>query len=94
MSLACAATLACSPSAAADSYRWDSVAIGGGGVTAVVPSRSAPGVACARTDVGGAYRWDAASPRWSALLDWVSEDEAGLLGVEAIAPDQKDSARL
>jgi xyloglucan-specific exo-beta-1,4-glucanase len=93
--LACAATLACSPSMAADSYRWDSVAIGGGGfVTAVVPSRTAPGVAYARTDVGGAYRWDAATARWSALLDWVSEDEAGLLGVEAIALDPKDGARL
>lgn len=94
-SLACAATLACSPSMAADSYRWDNVAIGGGGyVTAVVPSRTAPGVAYARTDVGGAYRWHAGTARWTALLDWVAEEEAGLLGVEAIALDPKDSARL
>ena len=45
-------------------YVWDSVAIGGGGfVTAVVPSRAAPGVAYARTDVGGAYRWDPSRQR-------------------------------
>ena len=52
-------------------YAWDSVAIGGGGfVTAVVPSRSEPDVAYARTDVGGAYRWSAREGRWYPLLDW------------------------
>ena len=70
------------------SYSWDSVAIGGGGfVTAIVPSRSEPGVTYARTDVGGAYRWDARARRWIALLDWVSEEQTGYLGVDALAID-------
>lgn len=76
-------------------YRWDSVAIGGGGfVTAVVPSPSERGVAYARTDVGGAYRWDGATARWTALQDWVGEDRTGLLGVDALAVDPHDAARV
>ena len=56
-------------------YVWDSVAIGGGGfVTAIVPSRSEPGIAYARTDVGGAYLWRATEGRWTPLLDWVAEN--------------------
>ena len=81
--------------ASAATYRWDSVSIGGGGfVSAIVPSKTAPGLAYARTDVGGAYRWDAQASRWTPLMDWVSEDETGLLGVEAIALDRRDSAKL
>ncbi|WEF33870.1 GDSL-type esterase/lipase family protein [Pseudoduganella chitinolytica] len=76
-------------------YRWDSVAIGGGGfVTAVVPSPSERGVAYARTDVGGAYRWDGQTARWTALQDWVDEDQTGLLGVDALAVDPHDAARV
>jgi lysophospholipase L1-like esterase len=76
-------------------YRWDSVAIGGGGfVTAVIPSLSERGVVYARTDVGGAYRWDGASARWSALQDWVGEDQTGLLGVDALAVDPRDAAKV
>lgn len=76
-------------------YVWDSVAIGGGGfVTAVVPSRAAPGVAYARTDVGGAYRWDPRRHRWIPLLDWVAEDQTGLLGIDALAVDPRDADNL
>ncbi|WP_229421198.1 exo-alpha-sialidase [Telluria antibiotica] len=76
-------------------YQWDSVAIGGGGfVTAVVPARAAPGVAYARTDVGGAYRWDPRRKRWTALLDWVPEDRTGLLGVDALAVDPHDADNI
>ncbi|WP_229217379.1 WD40/YVTN/BNR-like repeat-containing protein [Massilia forsythiae] len=76
-------------------YVWDSVAIGGGGfVTAVIPSRSEPGVAYARTDVGGAYRWDASQRRWHPLLDWVSEDQTGYLGIDALAIDPHDAAKV
>ncbi|WP_198118160.1 exo-alpha-sialidase [Massilia rhizosphaerae] len=76
-------------------YVWDSVAIGGGGfVTAVVPSRAAPGVAYARTDVGGAYRWDPRRHRWIPLLDWVAEDQTGLLGIDALAVDPRDADDL
>ena len=76
-------------------YVWDSVAIGGGGfVTAVLPSRSEPGVTYARTDVGGAYRWDAKDKRWVALMDWVAEDQTGFLGIDALAIDPRDAGRI
>jgi len=81
--------------AGATPYVWDSVAIGGGGfVTAVVPSRAAPGVAYARTDVGGAYRWDPRKQRWFALLDWVAEDQTGFLGIDSLAVDPRDADNI
>jgi photosystem II stability/assembly factor-like uncharacterized protein len=81
--------------AATPAYRWDSVVIGGGGfVTAIIPVRSEPGVAYARTDVGGAYRWDPRTGRWTALLDWVGEDRTGLLGVDSLAVDPHDGANI
>ncbi len=79
--------------ASATSYAWDSVAIGGGGfVSAVIPSKTESGVVYARTDVGGAYRWDKTTGKWLPLLDWVSEAETGLLGVESLAVDPKNAA--
>ncbi|WP_020652433.1 sialidase family protein [Massilia niastensis] len=76
-------------------YVWDSLAIGGGGfVTAVLPSRSEPGLAYARTDVGGAYRWDPREARWIALLDWVAEDQTGFLGIDALAIDPRNGANV
>jgi xyloglucan-specific exo-beta-1,4-glucanase len=79
----------------ATDYAWDSVAIGGGGfVTAVIPSRTEPGVIYARTDVGGAYRWDHRAGRWQPMLDWVSEDQTGYLGIDALAIDPKNAANL
>lgn len=76
-------------------YIWDSVAIGGGGfVTAVIPSRSEPNVAYARTDVGGAYRWDGKARRWTPLLDWVAEDQTGFLGIDALAIDPHNAANV
>jgi hypothetical protein len=77
----------------AEAYRWDSLAIGGGGyVAAIVPSQTERGLIYARTDVGGAYRWDAAAARWTSLLDGVSETDVGLLSVDALALDPKDSS--
>ena len=46
---------------AAAAYTWDNVAIGGGFVSAVIPSKT-QGIVYARTDVGGAYRWDNTNP--------------------------------
>jgi hypothetical protein len=81
--------------ALAETYQWGSVPIGGGGyVTGVVPSKSERGVVYVRTDVGGAYRWDARHSRWVALLDWVSEAETGLLGVESLAVDPRNAAHV
>jgi xyloglucan-specific exo-beta-1,4-glucanase len=76
-------------------YQWDNVQIGGGGfVSGLIMSRTQQNLFYARTDVGGAYRWDNAAARWVPLLDWVSEDETGLLGVESMALDPKDSAKV
>jgi len=89
--VACAAP----PAAAASGYVWDSVAIGGGGfVSAVIPSRSEAGVIYARTDVGGAYRWDKAAARWIPLLDWLSDADTGLLGVDSLAVDPQNAAKV
>ena len=90
-----AVLVACAVQAAPISYNWDSVAIGGGGfVSAIIPSKVEPGVAYARTDVGGAYRWDKAAARWQPMLDWVAEDQGGYLGVESLAVDPKNAARV
>lgn len=78
-----------------ETYTWDSLAMGGGGfVSAVVPSKAEQGLFYARTDVGGAYRWDKTNERWIALTDWVSEDQTGFLGVESIALDPQNAARV
>jgi hypothetical protein len=78
----------------AAAYTWDNVAMGGGGfVSAVIPSK-AQGVVYARTDVGGAYRWDNANGRWVPLLDWVSDEQTGYLGVESLAVDPKNAANV
>jgi photosystem II stability/assembly factor-like uncharacterized protein len=79
----------------AENYHWDSVAIGGGGfVSGVVPSKSERGVVYARTDVGGAYRWDAGASRWTALTDWVSDADVGLMGIESLAVDPRNAANV
>ncbi|HEY9107929.1 MAG TPA: exo-alpha-sialidase [Roseateles sp.] len=83
------------PSPSHGAYRWGNVAIGGGGyVPGVIASQTQQHLFYARTDVGGAYRWDHASGRWAPLLDFVSEDDVGLMGTESLALDPKDSAVL
>ncbi len=79
----------------AETYQWDAVSMGGGGfVNAVIPSKTEQGLFYARTDVGGAYRWDKTESRWIPLTDWVSQDQVGYLGVESLALDPKDSAKV
>jgi hypothetical protein len=71
-----------------ETYEWNNVAIGGGGfVSAIIPSKTEQNLVYARTDVGGAYRWDSSGSSWVPLLDWVSDDEVGYLGVESLAID-------
>jgi hypothetical protein len=73
---------------AQENYTWGNVAMGGGGfVTGIITNPSEQGLMYARTDVGGAYRWDATNSKWIPLLDWVSEADRGLLGVESLATD-------
>lgn len=74
---------------------WDNVRIGGGGfVTSIVASQAEEGLLYARTDVGGAYRWSDADSRWIPIMDWVSTDQRALMGVESVAIDPSDPARL
>src|SRR3954468_2305148 len=76
-------------------YEWKSVAMGGGGfVSGIITSKQEANLIYARTDVGGAYRWDATNERWIALTDWVSEDQAGFLGVESMAIDPQAPSKL
>lgn len=80
---------------AATGYRWRNVAIGGGGfVTGLVFHPSEKGLLYARTDIGGAYRWVPAEARWQPLLDGLGADDKGRFGVESIAVDPADPARL
>ena len=90
-----AAGLLLSLGASAETYRWDNVAMGSGGfVSGVIPSKSEPGVVFVRTDVGGAYRYDPRAGRWVALLDWISESDKGLMGVESLAIDPRNAANV
>lgn len=76
-------------------YNWQNVAIGGGGfVSSVIAAPNDPNVFYARTDVGGAYRWEESSQSWIPLLDWVSSDEIGYLGVDGIAVDPSVPGRV
>lgn len=76
-------------------YTWKSVQIVGGGfISGFVLHPSQPGVAYARTDMGGAYRRDPATGRWQPLLDWVPHDDSNLMGVESLALDPADPERV
>jgi hypothetical protein len=80
---------------AAAPYRWDSVTIKGGGfVSGIVFSAAAPNLIYARTDVGGAYRFDVSKGRWRALTDWIAASESNLMGIESIATDPVDPAKV
>jgi xyloglucan-specific exo-beta-1,4-glucanase len=90
-----AAGLLLSLGASAENYKWDNVAMGGGGfVSGIVTSKSERGVVYARTDVGGAYRYDAQAGRWVALMDWIPEADRGLFGVESLAIDPRNAANV
>jgi photosystem II stability/assembly factor-like uncharacterized protein len=76
-------------------YRWHSVAIRGGGfVSGIVFHPREKGLAYVRTDVGGAYRWDERAREWVALMDWLGRDDVNLIGIESIAIDPTDPARV
>ncbi len=77
--------------APAGPYAWKNVVIKGGGfVSGIVMSPALPGLAFARTDVGGGYRYDPANQRWLPLTDWVGHNNSNLIGIESIAADPTD----
>lgn len=79
----------------AQTYKWGSVAMGGGGfVDGIITSKTEENLMYARTDVGGAYRWDAINKVWIPLLDWTSEEEKGFQGVESFALDPQVSKNV
>jgi xyloglucan-specific exo-beta-1,4-glucanase len=89
------AALSVTTGAVGENYRWDAVAMGGGGlVSGLVTSKTERNVVFARTDVGGAYRWDAQAGRWQPMTDWIAESELGLLGVESLAVDPRNAANV
>jgi photosystem II stability/assembly factor-like uncharacterized protein len=77
-------------------YAWHNAVTGGGGgyVPGIVFNTKQPGLAFARTDIGGAYRWDPRTGSWVQLLAWVGPDDWNLSGVESIATDPVDPNRL
>src|SRR5690242_12927994 len=63
-------------------YTWSNAEIVGGGfVPGIIFNQTEPGLAYARTDIGGMYRLDRSGTRWTPLLDWVSWDQWGYTGV-------------
>ncbi|MGM9485447.1 exo-alpha-sialidase [Roseateles sp. NT4] len=76
-------------------YAWKPVAIVGGGfVDGIVFQPAVPGLAYARTDMGGAYRRDTATGPWQPLLDWLPLKDVNLMGVESLAIDPNDADAL
>ncbi|MBT2467467.1 RICIN domain-containing protein [Streptomyces sp. ISL-66] len=81
--------------AAAGPYAWKNAqVVGGGYVTGLVFNPREKGLLYARTDMGGAYRWDAAAEQWIPLTDWLGEKDWNLLGIDSLATDPVDPARL
>ena len=76
-------------------YIWRNVQIVAGGfVDGLVFSPAQRGLAYARTDIGGAYRWNAAAGRWVPLMDFTGFDDWNELGVESVAPDPHNPAKV
>lgn len=76
-------------------YRWQNVAIVGGGfVDGLVFHPTVAQLLYARTDMGGAYRRDADGGRWQPLLDWLSHADLNLMGVESVAVDPTDPDKV
>ena len=86
--LAAFGTATMSDAAAAPSYTWSNVKIGGSGyVDGMLAHPGQKGLFYAKTDVGGAYRYDAATSTWIALNDWLPPSLGYAMGVDTIAID-------
>ena len=75
-------------------YKWNNVAIlGGGFVSGIIFSPVEKGLVYARTDVGGAYRWDPDKKVWVALTDQLGRD-SNYFGIESLAADPVDANKV
>src|SRR5262245_51673496 len=90
------ATAAAGERDARQPYVWHNAVTGGGGgyVPGIVFNSTQPGLAFARTDIGGAYRWDVRTSRWVQLLAGIGPDDWNLSGVESVATDPVNPNRL
>jgi len=76
-------------------YQWKSLPLGGGGfVSGIITCQAEKNLIYARTDVGGAYRWDNVNNAWIPILDWITDDQVGFTGVEALAIDPSAPSKL
>ncbi|MBV6702726.1 RICIN domain-containing protein [Kitasatospora aureofaciens] len=76
-------------------YVWKNAqVVGGGYVTGLVFNQKEKGLLYARTDMGGAYRWDTGAEQWIPLTDFLGEKDWNLLGIDSLATDAVDPARL
>ncbi|MCR5361492.1 MAG: exo-alpha-sialidase [Bacteroidales bacterium] len=88
-------SLAATSDVASLPYEWSSVpVVGGGFVDGIICHPSVEGLRYCRTDMGGAYRWNDTLKCWIPLLDWLSEADANLQGVESIALDPNHPERV
>ena len=80
---------------AVSATNWNWVQTGGGCYTpTVVFSELEPGLAYARTDVGGAYRWDNATSQWVSLLDSTSWTDSHFNGVASVALSAQNADKV
>jgi photosystem II stability/assembly factor-like uncharacterized protein len=82
----------------AQPYKWDNVAVGGGGyITGLVAHPAEANLIYARTDAGGAYRYEAPNaehpnhPKWVCISDWIPYGYGELYGVDGIAIDPNNT---
>ncbi|KAK4654727.1 Xyloglucanase [Podospora pseudocomata] len=81
---------------AAAEFSWKNVNIGGGGgfVPGIVFHPTTPGVAYARTDIGGLYRLNP-DDSWTPITDSLGTDERwGHWGIDAVALDPQEPNRV
>ncbi|CAP66717.1 uncharacterized protein PODANS_4_7820 [Podospora anserina S mat+] len=81
---------------AAAEFLWKNVNIGGGGgfVPGIVFHPTTPGVAYARTDIGGLYRLNP-DDSWTPITDSLGTDERwGHWGIDAVALDPQEPNRV
>jgi photosystem II stability/assembly factor-like uncharacterized protein len=91
--LALAIALPSASAVTSDPYHWTNVKIiAGGFMPGIIFHPTAPGVAYARADMGGAYRLDPATRNWVPITDFMANYTE--TGVESIALDPRDSQRV